>query len=273
MRTARALIPEGLKRYLKRYLRVIKYFELGHSFAGALSSPPYSNDKHEPANPLRDHFMAHKTGPGIWKWTHYFDIYHRHLVKFRGREVRVVEIGVFSGGSLAMWHEYFGPKAFVYGVDIEPACRVYENDWTKIFIGDQSDPAFWRDFKAKVPRVDVVIDDGSHVSHHQITTFEELFPALAPGGVYICEDIGGDRNSFASFIYGLADSLNSGSPTHDAENAERCLSIKTNGAQAAVRSISLYPLVAVVEKRGFGLSELIAPKHGTQWQPFLGGER
>ena len=94
-----------------------------------------------------------------------------------------LEIGVFSGGSLRMWREYFGAKALVYGVDIESACCIYKNEFTRIFIGDQGDRQFWRMFKAKVPQIDVVIDDGSHIPSDQITTFKELFPAVTPGGV------------------------------------------------------------------------------------------
>jgi len=36
--------------------------------------------------------------------------------------------------------------------------------------------------------VDVVVDDASHLSAHQIAAFETLWPLLADGGVYICED-------------------------------------------------------------------------------------
>src|SRR6266851_4236840 len=51
------------------------------------------------ANPLMSYFEANIKGRGIWKWQHYFDIYHHHFSKFVGREVHIVEIGVFSGGS------------------------------------------------------------------------------------------------------------------------------------------------------------------------------
>ena len=64
-------------------------------------------------NPLESYFDAHTTGPGIWKWRHYFDIYHRHFSKFVGKEVHILEIGIFSGGSLGMWKEYFGPQCRV----------------------------------------------------------------------------------------------------------------------------------------------------------------
>jgi hypothetical protein len=48
----------------------------------------------DPANPLRDFFNRHRQGRGIWKWDHYFDVYHRHFSRFRGRETYVLEIGV-----------------------------------------------------------------------------------------------------------------------------------------------------------------------------------
>ncbi len=73
----------------------------------------------DPSNPLRAFFDSRKEGRGIWKWDHYFDVYHRHFGKFVGRDVNVLEIGVYSGGSLEMWKAYFGPRCRIYGVDIE----------------------------------------------------------------------------------------------------------------------------------------------------------
>jgi len=54
------------------------------------------------------------------KWIHYFDIYERHFSRFRNAAPVILEIGVFGGGSLAMWKEYFGPSAQVLGLDINP---------------------------------------------------------------------------------------------------------------------------------------------------------
>ena len=39
----------------------------------------------------------------LHKWFHYFDIYERHFERFRGKNPTMLEIGVFGGGSLAMW--------------------------------------------------------------------------------------------------------------------------------------------------------------------------
>lgn len=155
------------------------------------------------------HFFDNRTqGNGIWKWTHYFDIYDRHFNKFRGQEVHILEIGIYSGGSLEMWRDYFGPKAILYGVDIEAACRAYESDNVKIFIGDQADRMFWHEFRQKVPVLDIVIDDGGHQPQQQIVTLEELLPFLRSGGVYCCEDIHGKSNEFAAYIYNLGAKLN-----------------------------------------------------------------
>jgi hypothetical protein len=53
------------------------------------------------------------------------------------------------------------------------------------------------------------------------------------------------------------------------DNNERRLVCATTALQSAVRSIHLYPYVTVVERNETPVSELVGPKHGTQWQPFL----
>jgi hypothetical protein len=52
-----------------------------------------------PDNPLLAYFLDNP-GRLINKWMHYFDIYHRHLARHRGKPCTLVEFGVFHGGSL-----------------------------------------------------------------------------------------------------------------------------------------------------------------------------
>jgi hypothetical protein len=221
-------------------------------------------------DPLRAFFDARREGLGIWKWIHYFDIYDRHFSRFRNREVNVLEVGIYSGGSLEMWKDYFGPCCRIYGVDIEPACRAYETDSVRVFIGDQGDRSFWKRFKQEVPSLDVVIDDGSHFPEHQIVTFEELLPHVRLGGVYLCEDISGVLNSFASYIYGFAHNLNACAETqYDGNNNERSEVRRPTPLQSAVGSIHLYPYVTVVEKTTTPVAEFVSVKRGTKWEPFF----
>jgi len=169
-------------------------------------------------NPLADWFSKHD-GRLVYKWSHYLDIYHRHFARFRGRSPVVLEIGVFHGGSLDMWREYFGPGCRLYGVDIDPRCRMFETEGTRIFIGDQADRGFLAQLRKEVPRVDILIDDGGHRMDQQIATFEELFAHVADDGVYLCEDLhtsywgefgGGYRRdgSFIEYSKLLVDQLN-----------------------------------------------------------------
>jgi 23S rRNA U2552 (ribose-2'-O)-methylase RlmE/FtsJ len=219
------------------------------------------------SNSLRSYFDSHTGGRGIWKWTHYFEIYHRHFGKFIGREVHVLEIGVYSGGSLQMWREYFGPKCRVYGVDIQEACKVYENDWTKIVVGDQGDRGFWKHFKEEHPTIDILIDDGCHETEQQVATLEEMLPHLRPGGVYLCEDLHGEHNRFISYLHGLATNLNFAVSKTSEEQGE--IACSPTQFQTAIESIHLYPFVAVIEKPVDPVNEFAAPKRGTEWQPFL----
>jgi cephalosporin hydroxylase len=224
-------------------------------------------------SPLEAFFDARLEGAGIWKWRHYFDIYHRHLNSLRNREQLVIlEIGIYSGGSLEMWRDYFGTSARIYGVDIEPRCRAYERPGTHVLIGDQADRTFWQNAIANGTLLppDVVIDDGGHTPEQQRITLEELLPYLRPGGVYICEDIHGQGNAFSAFVSGLADSLNSMERLScDEVDPERRSVVKANRVQASLNSVHLYPYVVVIEKRQSELLELVAPKHGSEWEPFL----
>jgi len=213
-------------------------------------------------NPLKSYFDSHKEGKGIWKWRHYFDIYHQHFKRFVGREVHLLEVGVYSGGSLEMWRDYFGSGCYVYGVDIEEACKVYENDRTKIFIGDQADRKFWKVFKDEVPRIDILIDDGGHQPEQRIVTLEEMLPYISPGGIYLCEDIHGIHNAFSSYFCGLVKNLNE-------INSGPIEGVKPTQFQSWIKSIHFYSHIAVIEKAEKPEEKFIDAKRGTKWQPFL----
>jgi hypothetical protein len=167
-----------------------------------------------------------------------------------------------------MWREYFGAGASIYGVDVEPACKAYEDESTRIFIGDQADRAFWRRVRREVPVLDVVIDDGGHRPHQQIATLEETLAHLRPGGVYICEDIQGSANPFSFYIEGLAGNLHADHIVGEDDGERRQVS-RATPFQAAVGSVHVYPYAVVIERTDAPVTELVAPKHGTQWQPFL----
>lgn len=202
-------------------------------------------------NDLRRYFQEN-TGGTIDKWDHYFDIYERHFARFRQTDVHILEIGVFQGGSLKMWKDYFGPQAQIYGIDINPHCQVFAEDQIQILIGDQSDRGFLRSIKQQIPRIDILIDDGGHRMDQQISTFQELFGQISAKGVYLCEDThtsywrawGGGvrrRGSFVEYTKQMIDWLN-------AWHSRQPRKLSVTDFTQSVNSLHFYDSVVVIEK-------------------------
>jgi hypothetical protein len=128
-------------------------------------------------------------GPIVHKWHHYLPIYDRYLAPWRGRPVRMLEIGVSRGGSMGMWRKFLGPRAVLFGIDIDPDCARFDGQVASIRIGSQTDAGFLRDVVAEMGGVDIVLDDGSHVSAHMRASLDVLYPLLSDGGLYMVEDL------------------------------------------------------------------------------------
>lgn len=200
---------------------------------------------------LREYF-ENNTGNCIHKWMHYLEIYEFWFQKYRNRPVVILEIGVYQGGSLQMWRNYFGKEAQIYGVDINPNCKRFEAENTHIFIGSQEDRQFLKDLKTKIPKVDILIDDGGHMMKQQITSFEELYDHIKEEGVYLCEDLhtsyyksygGGYRKqgSFVEYSKNLIDYLNA---WHSKEKG-----FSVNNFTRTAYSMHYYDSVLVIQKK------------------------
>jgi predicted O-methyltransferase YrrM len=119
---------------------------------------------------------------------HYLDFYERFLLPLRDSATSIMEIGVLHGQSLRMWEEYF-PNAAILGVDIDPVTREYAAGRINIEIADQSKAEELEQVALRNGPFDLIIDDGSHIWSHQITTLKTLFKHVKPGGFYILEDL------------------------------------------------------------------------------------
>ena len=189
----------------------------------------------------------------IFKWSHYFEIYENHFNRFKNKDIVIVEVGVYHGGSLQMWKEYFGSNARIYGIDIDERCKQFEEDNIKIFIGSQSDIEFLRKLKNEIPKIDILIDDGGHFMSEQIILFEELFDHIGEDGIYLCEDThssymlkkggGHKRNgTFIEYTKNFIDQLNA----YHSRQSKRLI---VNRFTESVHSIHYYDSVFVIEKR------------------------
>ncbi len=122
------------------------------------------------------------------KWSNYFTVYENLFKKFVNKKIIFVEIGVGNGGSLFMWKKFFGSKARIIGIELNPDAKKLEKFGFEIFIGDQSDPLFWKKFYNKVGKIDVLLDDGGHKNIQQITTFMESYNHIKKNGIIVVED-------------------------------------------------------------------------------------
>jgi len=155
----------------------------------------------------------------IHKWKHYFPIYERHFKHFVYKPLTFFEIGCGLGGSLQMWKRYFGPDARIVGVDINPACKTFEEDQIEVRIGNQEDERLLQGLIDEFGAPDIILDDGSHMMTDIIATFQYLYPRMAKNGLYMVEDLhtaywdeyeGGLRktSTFIELCKGLIDELN-----------------------------------------------------------------
>jgi hypothetical protein len=175
----------------------------------------------------------------------YTTYYARHLRKTRRSTRRVLEIGIgeyqdpaAGGNSLRMWRSYFR-RATVYGVDLYEK-RLDDDPRVVALQADQSDPDSLQRIIAACPSFDLIIDDGSHIGEHIVTSFTELFPAVRSGGFYVIEDLeyayvpeyGGGPAGTENTALGLARSL-----LDDLHVGPR-----------AVAAIHVYPGIIFIEK-------------------------
>lgn len=121
------------------------------------------------------------------------EFYDSFFEKYIGRKQNILEIGVYNGASLKMYDDYFNGDCEIYGIDINKNCKKFENNNTHIFILDQGNRKEIEDFKSKIGdvRFDVILDDGSHHSEHQMISMANLFDLLKDDGIYIIEDLHG----------------------------------------------------------------------------------
>jgi SAM-dependent methyltransferase len=115
---------------------------------------------------------------------------------------RIVEIGIFKGGSIALYALLFRPELLIaieFMPEPIPALDSFVKnkkleDVVKLHYGvDQEDRATLLglvepDLGGQA--LDLVIDDGSHNYQKTKSSFETLFPLLRPGGMFIVEDWG-----------------------------------------------------------------------------------
>jgi hypothetical protein len=171
----------------------------------------------------------------MWKWNVALEAYQRHFGSFAGKDSKMLEIGVQSGGSVLMYHQVL-PKTYYYGMDINRNCVSFNDNQATIYLGDQASVAGWQHFFSVItPSLDICIDDGGHQAHQMLATVQQALPRMNPGGFFLTEDIHGiNQNYNVEFFQPAADTLG------------HFLSF----TGATLESIHLYPFIFGVQMMG-----------------------
>jgi hypothetical protein len=113
---------------------------------------------------------------------------------------RVLELGIWKGGSVMFWFEYFQPRRHVAVDLMRWEDSAYFRRWVqsrrledrvRTYWGvDQADAGSLREIVRREfgGSLDLVIDDASHLYGSTKSSFETLFPLLRSGGLYVIED-------------------------------------------------------------------------------------
>lgn len=131
-------------------------------------------------------------GPQVNKPEALLKRYEEILAPLRDQPIRLLELGIYEGGSLIFFRDYL-PQARIVGLDINPVSLKDDTSRIHTYQGSQDDTALLdRIAEECAPGgFDVIIDDAAHVGHLARKSFWHLAPKhLKRGGIYVVEDWG-----------------------------------------------------------------------------------
>jgi hypothetical protein len=186
----------------------------------------------------------------------YFAVYDALFAPYRGRDLTFVEIGISGGGSLEVWKCYFGPGSRIIGIDLNPALAdELRKDGFEVFIGDQADPAFWRELYRRVGNIDILLDDGGHTNKQTWTTLIESLPHINDGGLLVIEDThtsykgkfgNPSRNSVIARLLAAVDDINYRSSEIDDVDQRMRRGVVNAAIARRVHSLHFYESIAAL---------------------------
>lgn len=137
---------------------------------------------------MEQHLVAYQHGAE--KHQLYLNHYERHFQQLVQHHVDLLELGIYRGGSLLQWRDFFRNGQIV-GLDLDPVSIDDPTGRIVTYQGDQADLALLdRIAHERAPGgFDIIIDDASHIAALTKISFWHLFDNhLKPGGYYVIED-------------------------------------------------------------------------------------
>jgi predicted O-methyltransferase YrrM len=113
--------------------------------------------------------------------------YDKEFIKYKDKNIRLLEIGVHRGGGLAVFQEYF-KNGEIYGVDsMDFGAKQNCINFSRIHITYAD--GYRKDFVDTLDNFDIIIDDGPHTKESHLQSLKLYLSKLNPGGIFVIEDI------------------------------------------------------------------------------------
>ena len=117
-------------------------------------------------------------------------IYENIFRNVRNDKLKILELGVANGHSIASWHHYF-KNSIIYGVDMKDESKFfYKSKRVKYFQMNIFDKKKVKTFINNHGPFDFIIDDSVNTKQAMIININNFFPCLKKGGVFFLEDVG-----------------------------------------------------------------------------------
>lgn len=113
--------------------------------------------------------------------------YEEEFKKYKNVAKNVLEIGIFSGGSIALWKKYF-TEATIFAVDINFDLILPEFKNIKGVNYHQKD-AYTDEFLNIIPNMDIIVDDGPHSLESMKYVVQNYSRKVNTGGIIVIEDV------------------------------------------------------------------------------------
>ena len=114
--------------------------------------------------------------------------YEKYFGPLRHKTLKILEIGVANGHSIASWFYYF-PNSIIHGIDIKKSYYFfYKGKRINYHSLNVMDDRAVSKFITKNNKFDIIIDDSNHTHTFFTNNIKNFYPALKPGGIYVLED-------------------------------------------------------------------------------------
>jgi predicted O-methyltransferase YrrM len=114
--------------------------------------------------------------------------YNEEFKKYQDKSIKLLEIGVYKGASLALWSKYF-TKAMIFGLDIQDQRVLKYQNLDRVEIGICDAYSLSPSTLEGLGKFDIIIDDGPHTIPTLQQCIELYLPQLNEGGVMVLEDV------------------------------------------------------------------------------------